>query len=81
MTMVNTASMNKPEWGENSEFSPVCATLHDASEILHMADRVPDETMKAPLIESASKMVRNVLDALEGRRTDGLIEPPVEDDD
>ena len=79
--MVDTSNMNKPEWGDNSEFSPVCTTLHDAAEILHTADRIPDDSTKDPLIEGATKMIRNVLDALEGRRTDGLVEPPIEEDD
>ena len=77
--MINAEKMNIPQYGEMSEFAPVCCTLADASEILHTADRIPDETTKAPLIDGATKMVRNVLDALEGRRTDGLVEP--EDDD
>lgn len=76
--MINAEKMNAPQYGEMSEFAPVCCTLSDASEILHTADRIPDETTKAPLIEGATKMVRNVLDALEGRRTDGLV---IEDDD
>lgn len=73
--MINAEKMNAPQYGETSEFAPVCCTLSDVSEILHTADRIPDETTKAPLIEGAVKMVRNVLDALEGRRTDGLVEP------
>lgn len=78
--MVDTSNMNKPEWGDNSEFSPVCTTLHDTAEILHTADRIPDETTKAPLIEGAKKMVQNVLDALNGRRNEGLVTPDEDDD-
>ena len=54
--MVDTSNMNKPEYGDNSEFSPVCTTLREASEILHTADRIPDDSTKAPLIEGATKM-------------------------
>lgn len=77
--MINAEKMNAPQYAEVSEFAPVCCTLADASEILHTADRIPDETTKAPLIDGATKMVRNVLDALEGRRTDGLVEPEEDD--
>lgn len=76
--MIDARMMNSPEYGDGSEFSPVCMTLHDAAEILHTADRIPDESTKSPLIEGAKKMISNVLDALEGRRTDGLVE--LEDD-
>jgi hypothetical protein len=75
--MIDAGKMNKTDF-ENGEFCPVCRTLNDAAEILHTADRIPDETTKAPLIEGAKKMIRNVLDALDGRRTDGLV---MEDDD
>lgn len=76
--MIETNKLNKGMM-ENGEFCPVCATLHDAAEVLHTADRIPDETTKAPLVEGATKMLQNVLDALQGRRTDGLVTP--EDDD
>ena len=75
--MIDNTRMNAPEYGEVSEFSSACLTLHDAGEMLHTADRIPDESTKAPIIEGVKKMVQNVLDALNGRRTDGL----VEDDD
>jgi hypothetical protein len=75
--MIENGKMNKGPM-EGGEFCPVCNTLHDATEILSTADRIPDETTKAPLIEGAKKMIQNVLDALNGRRTDGLV---MEDDD
>lgn len=76
---MDVSMMNKPEYPDTGEFCPVCTTLHDAAEILHTADRIPDETTKEPLIEGARKMIRNVLDALEGRRTEGLVEPDEDD--
>lgn len=75
--MIENGKMNKGTM-DGGEFCPVCNTLHDATEILSTADRIPDETTKAPLIEGAKKMIQNVLDALDGRRTDGLV---IEDDD
>ena len=75
--MIENGKMNKGPM-EGGEFCPVCNTLHDATEILSTADRIPDETTKAPLIEGAKKMIQNVLEALNGRRTDGLV---MEDDD
>lgn len=78
---MDVSMMNRPEYPDSGEFCPVCTTLHDASEILHTADRIPDETTKAPLIEGAKKMIRNVLDALDGRRTEGLVLPEPEDDE
>lgn len=75
--MIENGKMNKGPM-EGGEFCPVCNTLHDATEILSTADRIPDETTKSPLIEGAKKMIQNVLDALDGRRTDGLV---MEDDD
>lgn len=76
--MVEVQKLNHPEAGPDGEFCAVCNTLRDAGEILHTADRIPDETTKAPLIEGAKKMIQNVLDALNGRRTDGLV---MEEDD
>ena len=78
---MDTSKMNRPEYDGTGEFGQVCITLHDASEILHTADRIPDETTKAPLIEGARKMLENALDALNGRRTEGLVTPDPEDDD
>lgn len=75
--MIENGKMNKGPM-EGGEFCPVCNTLHDATEILSTADRIPDETTKAPLIDGAKKMIQNVLDALDGRRTDGLV---MEDDE
>ena len=77
---MDTSKMNRSEFGPEGEFCPVCATLHDAEEILHTADRIPDETTKAPLIDGAKIMIQNVLDALNGRRTEGLVQPEAEDD-
>lgn len=77
--MIDTGKMNIPEYGDNSEFCAVCVTLHDAAEVLHTADRIPDESTKAPLIEGARKMLSNALDALDGRRTDGLVTPEEDD--
>ena len=76
---MDLSNMNRAEYQESGEFSPICTTLHDAGEILHTADRIPDETTKAPLIEGAKKMIQNVLDALNGRRTEGLVEPEEDD--
>ena len=70
---MDVSNMNRPEYPDSGEFCPVCTTLHDAGEILHTADRIPDETTKAPLIEGAKKMSQNGLDALNGRRTEGLV--------
>ena len=77
---MDISKMNRPEYPETGEFFQVCTTIHDAGEILHTADRIPDETTKEPLIEGAKKMLQNVLDALNGRRTDGLVEPDPEDE-
>lgn len=79
--MIDAGKMNVPEYGDNGEFCAVCVTLHDSAEILHTADRIPDETTKSPLIEGAKRMIQNVLDALNGRRTDGLVEPSETEDD
>lgn len=76
---MDLSNMNRPEYPETGEFCPICTTLHDAGEILRTADRIPDETTKAPLIEGAKKMIQNVLDALNGRRTEGLVEPEEDD--
>ena len=76
---MDTSKMNAAEYGDTGEFCPICTTLHDAAEILHTADRIPDETTKAPLIEGAKKMLQNVMDALDGRRTDGLVTPEEDD--
>ena len=58
---MDSSKMNRPEYPETGEFCQVCTTIHDAGEILHTADRIPDETTKEPLIEGAKKMLQNVL--------------------
>lgn len=77
---MDVSKMNRPEYPDTGEFCAVCTTLHDAGEILHTADRIPDETTKVPLIDGARKMVENVLDVLNGRRTEGLVEPEQDED-
>jgi hypothetical protein len=61
--------------------APVCATLHNAAEVIETADRTPDEDVKRPLLEGARTMLQNVIDALDGRRTEGLVQPEAEDDE
>ena len=63
------------------EMHPVCETLHRAAEIIETADRTPDEDVKAPLLDGAKTMLQNVIDALNGRRTDGLVMPDADDDE
>lgn len=77
---MDTSKMNRPEYPDTGEFCAVCTTIHDAGEILHTADRIPDETTKQPLIEGAKKMLQNVMDALDGRRTDGLVQDPEDEE-
>lgn len=77
---MDVSKMNRPEYPDTGEFCAVCTTIHDAGEILHTADRIPDETTKAPLIEGARKMLQNVMDALDGRRTDGLVQDPEDEE-
>ena len=80
--MIDTAKLNKPDFApEMGEFCPVCATLHKAAEIIETADRTPDESVKKPLLDGARTMLQNVIDALDGRRTDGLVGPDAEEDD
>ena len=77
--MIDGNKMIKPDFApEIGEFCAVCATLHKAAEVIDTADRVPDETVKAPLLDGAKIMLQNVIDALDGRRTDGLVQPEVE---
>lgn len=76
--MIDTGKMNKPLM-ENGEFCPVCATLHDAGNILETADRIPDETTKAPLVDGTKRMIQNVLDALNRRRAEGVVTPDEDD--
>lgn len=77
---MDVSKMNRPEYPDTGEFCAVCTTIHDAGEILHTADRIPDETTKQPLIEGAKKMLQNVMDALDGRRTDGLVQDPEDEE-
>lgn len=79
--MIDATKMAKPDYApEMGEFCAVCETLHRAAEIVDTADRVPDETVKKPLLDGAKTMLQNVIDALDGRRTDGLVQPEEEDD-
>ena len=78
--MIDASKMAKPDFA-NGEMCPICGTLHKAAEIIETADRVPDETVKRPLFEGARTMLQNVIDALDGRRTEGLVEPEMEDDE
>lgn len=79
--MIDTTKMAKPDFAPDlGEMSPVCATLHQAAEIIQTADRVPDESVKAPLLDGVKIMLQNVIDALDGRRTDGLVMPATDTD-
>lgn len=77
---MDVTKMNRPEYPDTGEFCSVCTTIHDAGEILRTADRIPDEGTKAPLIDGAKRMLQNVLDALNGRRTEGLVIPEEDDE-
>ena len=80
--MIDTSKMSRPDYAEAAgEMCAVCETLHRAAEIISTADRVPDETVKKPLLDGARTMLQTVIDALDGRRTDGLVLPDGEDDD
>lgn len=80
--MLDTAKMIWPDFvAESGEMGPICATLHKAAEIIETADRTPDEAVKAPLLDGAKTMLQNVIDALNGRRTDGLVMPDADDDE
>ena len=79
--MLDTSKMSRPDFmADAGEMCPVCMTLHKAAEIIETADRTPDESVKAPLLDGARTMLQNVIDALGGRRTDGLVMPEEEDD-
>ena len=79
--MIDTSKMSRPDYAEAAgEMCAVCETLHRAAEIISTADRVPDETVKKPLLSGAKTMLQNVIDALDGRRTEGLALPAEEDD-
>lgn len=80
--MLDTSKMSRPDFGPDAgEMHPVCATLHKAAEIIETADRTPDEAVKKPLLDGARTMLQNVIDALDGRRTDGLVMPEGDGDD
>ena len=80
--MLDTSKLPRPEYAPDAgEMGPVCATLHHAAEVIETADRTPDESVKRPLLEGARTMLQNVIDALDGRRTDGLVQPEGEDDE
>lgn len=80
--MIDTSKLNKPDYApEMGEFCPVCATLQKAADIIETADRTPDESVKKPLLDGARTMLQNVIDALDGRRTDGLVLPDGEEED
>lgn len=82
--MIDNTKMSRPDYApEAGEMCNVCATLHKAAEVIETADRTPDESVKRPLLDGARTMLQNVIDALDGRRTDGLVQPegdPEEDD-
>ena len=79
--MLDTSKLPRPEYAPDAgEMGPVCATLHHAAEVIETADRTPDESVKRPLLEGARTMLQNVIDALDGRRTEGLVLPAEEDD-
>lgn len=79
--MIDNTKLAVPVIPDAGEMYAVCATLHKAADILDTADRIPDETAKQPLLDGAKKMIQNVIDALDGRRTDGLVMPEGEEDD
>lgn len=79
--MMDNSKMSRREFDESGEMGLVCETLHRAAEIISTADRTPDEDVKKPLLEGAKTMLQNVIAAIEGRRTDGLVEPIPDDDD
>lgn len=79
--MIDTSKMSRPDFGPDmGEMNPACVTLHKAAEIIETADRTPDESVKRPLLDGARTMLQNVIDALDGRRTEGLVQPEQDDD-
>ena len=73
--MLDNSKLGKPDYAPDvGEMAAVCATLHHAAEVIETADRTPDEAVKRPLLEGARTMLQNVIDALDGRRTEGLVE-------
>lgn len=80
--MIDTSKMSRPDFGPDmGEMNPACVTLHKAAEIIETADRTPDESVKRPLLDGARTMLQNVIDALDGRRTEGLVQPEQDGDD
>ena len=80
--MLDNEKMIRPDFMPDAgEMAPAVTTLHKAAEIIETADRVPDEGVKRPLLDGARTMLQNVIDALDGRRTEGLVQPDGEDDD
>ena len=80
--MLDTSKMPRPDFMPDAgEMCPLCATLHKAAEIIETADRTPDESVKKPLLDGARTMLQNVIDALDGRRTDGLVMAGEEEDE
>lgn len=79
--MIDNGKMSRREFdGAGGEMCQVCETLHKAAEVIETADRTPDEAVKKPLLDGARTMLQNVIDALDGRRTEGLVEPGEDDD-
>ena len=82
--MIDSTKMIRPEsdpFMEGAgEMRPVCITLHKAAEIIETADRTPDEDVKRPLLDGARTMLQYVIDAINGRRTDGLVMPEEDDE-
>ena len=80
--MIDTSKMARPDYAPDAgEMCAVCETLHKAASVIETADRTPDESVKRPLLDGARTMLQNVIDALDGRRTDGLVLPDGEEDD
>ena len=80
--MIDSSKMSVPAFvREAGEMFSVCETLHSAAEIISTADRTPDESVKRPLLDGAKTMLQNVIDAINGRRTDGLVQPEPEEED
>lgn len=78
--MIDAGKMIRGEYVAG-EMSEVCVTLHKAAEVIETADRTPDEAVKKPLFDGARTMLQNVIDVLDGRRTDGLVQPDNGGDD
>lgn len=81
--MIDTSKIaSGPIIPDAGEMCAACETLHRAATILETADRIPDEAVKQPLLDGAKKLLQNVIEALDGRKTDGLVQPEgTEEDD